>query len=121
LLPFLDTGALVATLYVYPAPRRTTPSDAPGVDLIVALALQKPCATVDASGVMTLLAGAPGMNQITAEGAWATLVNASGAVVLDCDVSAAGGIGDIWLSAGGAGGLVLYAGGETYLASGVLS
>lgn len=121
LAPYMDQGTGVARVRVYPAPRRALPTDAPGVAMIVEIPLLKPSASVDAAGVLTLLPGSPGLNVISGQGAWATIVNGNGDGVLDCDVSAVDGDGDIWLSAGGVSGLNLYAGGETSLTSGVLS
>lgn len=121
LLPYMDLGTGVARVRVYPAPRRASPLDAVGVALIVEIPLLKPSASVDSSGVMTLLPGAPGFNVSTGIGAWGVMVNGNGDGVLDCDVSEVGGAGEIQLSAGGTSGLSLYAGGETSLSSGVLA
>lgn len=121
LLTFMDSGAGVATLRIYPAPRRALVIDPVGVSMIVAVPLLKPSASIDAAGVMTLLSTGAGLNLISEMAAWAILVNGNGETVFDCDVSAAGGTGDIILSAAGASGLNLYSGGETSLSSGTLA
>ena len=120
LLPFLDAGAAVARVRVYAAPRRAAVTDAITSPMIVELPLLKPSATV-VGGVMTLRPGAPALNLITATGNWASVINAAGDTVFDCDVSAPGGTGAIWLSTGGASGLLLYEGGETSISSGLLA
>ncbi|WP_348683110.1 hypothetical protein [Acidovorax soli] len=114
----LDTGAGVARVRVYGGVRPAI-TDAPASALIVELPLLKPSATLDA-GQLTLLPGAAQLNLISDTAVWARIVNGAGDTVLDCDVSAPDGPGELWLSAGGAAGLVLFEGGETSLASGVL-
>ena len=118
-LAFLNTGAGVARVRIYGGTRRASILDAVGADLIVELPLLSPPATV-VDAVMTLRPGAPGLNLITDTAVWAVVVNANGDTAFDCDASASGGAGQVWVSAGGGAGTTLFAGGETTLASGVM-
>ena len=118
-LAFLNTGAGVARVRISGGTRRASILDAVGADLIVELPLLSPPATV-VDAVMTLRPGAPGLNLITDTAVWAVVVNANGDTAFDCDASAPGGAGQVWVSAGGGAGTTLFAGGETTLASGVM-
>lgn len=118
-LAFLSTGAGLARVRIYGGTRRATVLDPVGAALIVELPLLSPPATV-VDGVMTLRPGTPGLNLITDTAIWAVVVNGNGDTAFDCDASAVGGAGQVWVSAGGGSGATLFAGGETSLASGVM-
>ena len=118
-LAFLSAGAGVARVRIYGGTRRASILDAIGAALIVELPLLSPPATV-VDAVMTLRPGAPGLNLITDAALWAVVVNGDGDTAFDCDASAVGGDGQVWVSAGGGAGTTLFAGGETTLASGVM-
>ena len=118
-LAFLSMGAGVARVRIYGGTRRASILDPIVSDLIVELPLLSPPATV-VDGVMALRPGAPGLNLITDTAVWAVVVNGSGNTAFDCDASAVGGAGQVWVSAGGGAGTTLFAGGETTLDSGVM-
>ena len=104
---------------IYGGTRRASILGAIGSAMIVELPLLSPPAAV-VDGVMTLRPGTPGLNLITDAAVWAVVVNGDGDTAFDCDASAVGGDGQVWVSAGGGAGTTLFAGGETTLASGVM-
>ena len=118
-LAFLSMGAGVARVRIYGGTRRASILDPIVSDLIVELPLLSPPATV-VDGVMALRPGTPGLNLITDAAVWAVVINGDGDTAFDCDASAVGGDGQVWVSAGGGAGTTLFAGGETTLDSGVM-
>jgi hypothetical protein len=112
---FLDTGTGAAKIQIYDnsAPRPANGAGASSA-LLAEITLDKPCGTVS-SGALTLTASATSLVQRTGVALWARVVTASGAHAFDCDVSATGGSGEVWLPS-----TQLYAGGTTLLVSAVL-
>lgn len=111
---FLDTGAGVARVRIYPGTRPLV-SAAPDTGFLVELPLLKPGGSV-LDGVLTLAPGEPVLNANSGVAAWARVVNGSGETAFDCDVTDTAGSGEIKIQS-----TVLYEGGETRMVSGVLT
>jgi hypothetical protein len=111
---FLDTGAGVAMVRIYPGVRPLV-SAAPETGFLVELPLLKPSGSV-LDGALTLAPGEPALNANSGVAAWARVVNGNGETAFDCDVSDTAGTGEIKIQS-----TVLYEGGETRMVSGVLT
>ena len=111
---FLDTGAALARVRLYPGPRPLV-SAAPGSGFLAELPLLKPSGSV-LDGVLTLAPGEPVLNANSGVAAWARVVNGNGETAFDCDVTDTAGTGEIKIQS-----TVLYEGGETRMVSGVLT
>ena len=111
---FLDTGAAVARVRVYPGARPLV-SAGPGSGFLAELPLLKPSGSV-LDGVLNLAPGAPVLNANSGVAAWARVVNGNGETAFDCDVTDTAGRGEIKIQS-----TVLYEGGETRMVSGVLT
>lgn len=111
---FLDTGAGVARVRIYPGTRPLV-SAAPDSGFLAELPLLKPSGSV-LDGVLTLAPGEPVLNANSGVAAWARVVNGNGETAFDCDVTDTAGSGEIKIQS-----TVLYEGGETRMASGVLT
>lgn len=112
---FLDTGVLNARLLIYGTTRPATPGDAPGGPALVALVLDKPCASI-ATGQMTLLSSLLALIANSGSALWARAVNGDDDFAFDCDVTDEAGAGPVKLSA-----TTLFAGGKVALLSAVLA
>lgn len=93
---FMDTGAGKARIRVYDGTRPALGGTA--TTLLVEIVLAKPSGTV-AANKLTLAADDPAGYEVVATGSatWARIVNGNGDLVLDCDVSATGGAGEVQL------------------------
>ena len=111
---FLDTGAGVARVRLYPGVRPLV-SAAPGSGFLAELPLLKPSGSV-LDGVLTLAPGEPVLNANSGVAAWARIVNGNGETAFDCDVTDTAGTGEIKIQS-----TVLYEGGETRMVSGILT
>lgn len=111
---FLDTGAGLARVRIYPGTRPLV-SAAPDTGFLVELPLLKPSGSV-LDGVLTLAPGEPVLNANSGVAAWARVVNGNGETAFDCDVTDTAGSGEIKIQS-----TVLYEGGETRMVSGVLT
>ena len=111
---FLDTGAGVARVRIYPGGRALV-SAAPGTGFLTELPLLKPSGSV-LDGVLTLAPGEPVLNANSGVAAWARVVNGNGETAFACDVTDTAGTGEIKIQS-----TVLYEGGETRMVSGVLT
>lgn len=111
---FLDTGAGVARVRIYPGTRPLV-SAAPDSGFLVELPLLKPSGSV-LDGVLTLAPGEPVLNAKSGVAAWARVVSGNGETAFDCDVTDTAGSGEIKIQS-----TVLYEGGETRMVSGVLT
>jgi hypothetical protein len=110
---FLDTGATVARVRIYPGSRPLVNAE-PNGGFLSELALLKPSGAVQ-GGVLTLAPGAPVLNASSGVAAWARVVNGNGETAFDCDVSDTTGTGEIKIQ-----NTVLFEGGETRMVSGTL-
>ena len=110
---FLDTGASVARVRIYPGARPLV-NAAPNSGFLAELPLLKSSGSV-LDGTLTLAPGAPILNANSGVAAWARVVNGSGETAFDCDVTDTAGTGEIKIQS-----TVLYEGGETRMVSGVL-
>lgn len=106
---FLDTGAGYARVRVYDGTRAATVNDAPSGNLLVEIALTKPCGTVG-SGQLPLTQSGDGTVATTGTATWARVVNGAGATAFDCDMGV--GAGELQLA-----NATLYAGGSTRIVS----
>lgn len=111
---FLDTGAGVARVRIYPGTRPLVGA-APDTGFLVELPLLKPSGSV-IDGVLTLAPDEPVLNANSGVAAWARVVNGNGETAFDCDVTDTAGSGEIKIQS-----TVLYEGGETRMVSGVLT
>ena len=110
---FLDTGASVARVRIYPGTRPLV-NAVPNSEFLAELPLLKSSGSV-LDGVLTLAPGEPVLNANSGVAAWARVVNGSGETAFDCDVTDTAGTGEIKIQS-----TVLYEGGETRMVSGVL-
>ena len=110
---FLDTGATVARVRIYPGFRPLVGAE-PNGGFLSELPLLKPSGSVQ-GGVLTLAPGAPVLNASSGVAAWARVVNGNGETAFDCDVSDLTGTGEIKIQ-----NTVLFEGGETRMVSGIL-
>ena len=90
---FLDTGAGVARVRIYPGVRVLVGA-APNSGFLAELPLQKPSGSV-LDGLLTLAAGDPVLNANSGVATWARVVNGNGETAFDCDVSDMTGAGEI--------------------------
>ena len=111
---FLDTGAGVARVRIYPGVR-TLVSAPPDSGFLAELPLLKPSGSV-LDGVLTLAPGAPVLNANSGVATWARVVNGNAETAFDCDVTDTAGAGEIKVQS-----TVLYEGGETRMVSGTLA
>lgn len=111
---FLDTGAAVARVRLYPGARPLV-SAAPGSGFLAELPLLKPSGSV-LDGALALAPGEPVLNANSGVAVWARVVNGNGETAFDCDVTDTAGTGEIKIQS-----TVLYEGGETRMVSGVLT
>ena len=111
---FLDTGAAVARVRLYPGPRPLV-STAAGSGFLTELPLLKPSGSV-LDGVLALAPGEPVLNANSGVAAWARVINGNDETAFDCDVTDTAGTGEIKIQ-----NTVLYEGGETRMVSGALS
>jgi hypothetical protein len=110
---FLDTGAGVARVRIYPGVRVLVGA-VPNGGFLAELPLQKPSGSV-LDGLLTLVPGDPVLNANSGVAAWARVVNGNGETAFDCDVSDTTGTGEIKIQ-----NTVLFEGGETRMVSGTL-
>ena len=110
---FLDTGAGVARVRIYPGARPLVTA-VPASGFLSELPLNKPSGSV-LDGILTLAPGAPVLNANSGVAAWARVVNGNGETAFDCDVSDTAGTGEIKIQ-----NTVLFEGGETRMVSGTL-
>ncbi len=111
---FLDTGAGVARVRIYPGVRPLVGA-APEIGFLAELPLLKPSGSV-LDGTLTLAPGEPVLNANSGVASWARVVNGNGETAFDCDVTDTAGGGEIKIQS-----TVLYEGGETRMVSGVLT
>jgi hypothetical protein len=109
---FVDQGTGDAQLQVYSGTRPALGGSA-GM-LLATISLPKPCGVVS-GGVLVLTASTSQLVAASGTAAWGRVLNGGGDLVLDCDVSATGGSGDLQLST-----TTLYAGGSISLTGGAL-
>jgi len=110
---FLDTGAGVARVRIYPGVRPLVTA-APASGFLAELPLCKPSGSV-VDGVLTLAPGEPVLNANSGVAVWSRVVNGNGETAFDCDVSDLTGAGEIKIQ-----NTVLFEGGETRMVSGIL-
>ena len=110
---FLDAGASVARVRIYPGARPLV-NAVPNSGFLAELPLLKSSGSV-LDGVLTLAPGAPVLNANSGVAAWARVVNGNGETAFDCDVTDTAGTGEIKIQS-----TVLYEGGETRMVSGTL-
>ena len=111
---FLDAGSDPARVRIYAGDRPATTSDQPTGDLLVEIALTKPCGTLDENG-LHLTQADDGLILVSGVATWARIVSGTGAVAMDVDCSAAGGHGEIQLAT-----TQLYAGGSVRIVTATL-
>lgn len=110
---FLDTGAGVARVRIYPGVRPLVAAPPPS-GFLAELPLSKPSGSV-LDGVLTLAPGVPVLNANSGVAVWARVVNGNAETAFDCDVSDMTGLGEIKIQ-----NTVLFEGGETRMVSGIL-
>lgn len=110
---FLDTGAGVAQVRIYPGARPLVTAF-PASGFLAELPLSKPSGSV-LDGILTLAPGEPVLNANSGVAVWARVVNGNGETAFDCDVSDLTGAGEIKIQ-----NTVLFEGGETRMVSGIL-
>jgi hypothetical protein len=111
---FLDTGAGVARVRIYPGARPLV-SAPPDAGFLAELPLLKPSGSV-MDCILTLAPGSPVLNANSGVAAWARVVNGNGETAFDGDVTDTAGAGEIKIQS-----TVLYEGGETRMVSGTLA
>lgn len=112
-LAYLDAGVDSAALLIYDGTRPAI-GGTPAGTLLATIVLAKPSGSVGA-GVLTLAASPTALASASGTPTWARFVSGAGSVVMDCDVSAVGGSGDVQLTT-----MTLYIGGSIAVAGGTL-
>ena len=96
----LDVGTTNATgrLLIYTGAKPATPQTAASGTLLATVILSNPAAGAAATGVATITDPASVTGAAAGTAGWARFTDRNNAAVLDCDVTASGGGGDITLS-----------------------
>lgn len=109
----LDQGPRSATLFLYADSRRPPFGSSSSMPGLVELPLAKPCGKIEGGKLRLLMRDAAGaMIMESGLATWGRIVSAAGVLVMDLDVSAEGGDGQIQIPATAQ----LYAGGYLTLA-----
>lgn len=101
LIGLFDAGPAGATVKVYSGAMPATPADAPGGTLLATFTMDAAAsfsAPVDRSAALDATPPLEATGAAAGTAAWARIADSTGAVVLDCDVSATGGSGALQLS-----------------------
>lgn len=110
---FLALGNSAARVDIYGTLRPANGAD-PGGAPLVSIPLLDPVGTV-AGAVLTITPPESAMISVTGTAVWARFVNGDSAPAWDCDVSAEGGLGEVWLDS-----VQLFAGGRATITAGTL-
>lgn len=114
----MDTGG-TAAMWFYTGTQPSTPETTTTESLLCALDLATPCGAVGANGqvaALTITVPRTALAQATGVIGWVRFVGGSGPAVLDCAVTAAGGVGPVVVAD-----TQIYTGGELQLMSCVLT
>lgn len=110
---FLALGSGAARIDIFGTVRPANGAD-PGGAPLVSIPLLEPVGIV-AGAVLTITPPESAMISVTGTAVWARFVNGDGAPAWDCDVSEAGGPGEVWIDS-----VQLFAGGRATITAGAL-
>lgn len=94
----LDAGTAAGTIQIRSGVRPATPQDVASGTLLVTVTLTDPAGGAAANGSVTITDPASVTGAADGTATWARFLDSAGVAVMDCDVSATGGTGDIKLS-----------------------